>query len=68
MAAVQAILIQNRDERGRNPYMQTLSCYSASVAQCNSFFPAVPAGKRLVIEHVNVSVDTPMPLREYFRQ
>ena len=61
MAAV-AAMIKNIDERGRNPYHQQVTCYSASTNTCTAFFPTVPAGMRLVVEHVNLSLDTPTPL------
>ena len=57
LAAV-AALTKNIDERGRNPYIQQVSCYSPSTNQCTAFFPAVPTGMRLVVEHVNLSLDT----------
>jgi hypothetical protein len=62
MAQVRAALVKNLDERGRNPYMQTLACYSSTLSQCQVFFPVVPPNKRLVIEHVNASVDSPTAL------
>jgi hypothetical protein len=54
---VRAAVVKNLDERGRNPYMQTtfLSCTAAN-GLCDLFFPAVPAGKRLVVEHVSANV------------
>jgi hypothetical protein len=61
MAAVSA-LTKNIDERGRNPYIQSVVCYNASANNCSAFFPAVPAGMRLVVEHVNMSIDTPTAL------
>ncbi|MBV9158654.1 MAG: hypothetical protein JO097_20510 [Acidobacteriaceae bacterium] len=57
MAAV-AALTKNIDERGRNPYYQQVVCYNASGNTCYAFFPAVPAGMRLVVEHINMSIDT----------
>jgi hypothetical protein len=61
MAAVSA-LTKNIDERGRNPYIQSVNCFTSTQNSCTVFFPAVPAGMRLVVEHVNMSVDTPTPL------
>jgi hypothetical protein len=60
--AVRAALVQNIDERGRNPYYQTVSCYSATSNQCYALFPPVPANMRLVVEFVASDVDTPTPL------
>jgi hypothetical protein len=62
MAQVRATMVQNIDERGRNPYIQTLPCYTQTTNQCAAFFPAVPAGMTLVIEHISVSADTPTAL------
>lgn len=59
MAAVRAALVENVDERGRNPYIQSLSCYQLNSNVCNAFFPPVPAGMRLVVEHINLSLDSP---------
>ncbi len=61
LAAV-AALVKNVDERGRNPYAQQVTCYIVNSNQCSAIFPAVPANMRLVVEHVNISVDTPTPL------
>jgi hypothetical protein len=63
MAQVRATVVKNVDERGRNPYLQSLACYSSTTNQCAVFFPAVPAGMTLVIEHISVSADTPTPLQ-----
>lgn len=57
LAAV-AALTKNVDERGRNPYYQQVTCYNASLSSCSAFFPAVPSGMRLVVEHINMSLDT----------
>ncbi len=64
LAAV-AALVKNVDERGRNPYVQQQTCYIVSTTngQCAAFFPPVPANMRLVIEHVNISIDTPNPFQ-----
>jgi hypothetical protein len=61
LAQVRAALVKNIDERGRTPYGQTASCFTAGSTVCPAIFPAVPANKRLVIEHVNgyVGVGTP---------
>lgn len=51
-----AMLVRNVDEKGRAPYMH----YGVRVCQgdaiCDLYFPPVPAGKRLVVEHVNGGV------------
>ena len=56
-------LVQDIDEPGRNPYQQGMS-FVASASTCsNNFacsvdFPAVPAGKRLVLTYVSASFCT----------
>jgi hypothetical protein len=57
LAAV-AALTKNIDERGRNPYVESVVCYQAGSNSCYAFFPAVPANTRLVVEHANASLDT----------
>lgn len=49
--AVRAAIVQDRDQRGRNLYQSTLNCQNAT-NPCVIAFPAVPAGKRLIVEHV----------------
>jgi hypothetical protein len=61
MAAVSA-LTKNIDERGRNPYIQYQSCYAPALNTCTAFFPPVPTGMRLVVEHINMAVATATPL------
>lgn len=50
--------VRNADEPGRNPYQYTgkVDCYNRS--SCAFDFPPVPAGKRLVIQSISVSVAT----------
>ena len=62
IAQVRAAFTKNIDERGRNPYLQTVSCLTNTSNECTVSFPAVPANKRLVVEHVNVAVETVTPL------
>jgi hypothetical protein len=59
LAQVRAALTKNIDEKGRVPYMQQvfLDCVVGSNF-CDFNFPAVPAGKRLVIEHVSANIST----------
>ena len=57
------VITQDVDSPGRNPYYQTVSCYSASSNQCTAQFPAVPANMRLVVQYINSSVDTPTALQ-----
>ncbi len=51
------VAVQNVDEKGRVPYMQSgfQSCAPGN-GLCDLVFPAVPAGKRLVIEHVSANI------------
>ena len=55
------VITQDMDSPGRNPYYQTVPCYSASSNQCQALFPAVPANMRLVVQYINSSIDTPTP-------
>ena len=59
VAQIRAALVKNTDERGRMPYRDvrefgTYTCYSANM--CIVAFNPVPAGKRLVLEHVSMMV------------
>jgi hypothetical protein len=57
MAQVRAALVKNLDEKGRNPYIQhVFSSCSGSSGLCDLIYPAVPAGKRLVIERVSANI------------
>jgi hypothetical protein len=51
------VAVRNVDEKGRVPYMQTAfqNCSPAS-GLCDMNFAAVPAGKRLVVEHVSANI------------
>jgi hypothetical protein len=51
------VAIRNVDEKGRIPYMQTTfqSCAPTS-GLCDLNFPAVAAGKRLVVERVSANI------------
>jgi hypothetical protein len=51
------VAVRNIDEKGRNPYMQgAFQTCSQGNAFCDMTFPAVPAGKRLVIERVSANI------------
>lgn len=56
------VINQDVDSPGRNPYYQTVTCYSASSPQCTAQFPVVPPNKRLVVQFISSSVDTPTAL------
>jgi hypothetical protein len=51
------VAVRNIDEKGRNPYMQGgfVNCPPAN-GLCDTLFPPVPAGKRLVVEHVSANI------------
>jgi hypothetical protein len=55
--AVKAALVKNVDERGRVPYQQEVSCQATGIFSCVGSAPRVPAGKRLVVEHISTSID-----------
>ena len=55
-SAVVSGAVKNVDEPGRNPYMITLSCVEVTTNACHVETPPVPAGKRLVLKHVNVAI------------
>lgn len=48
--------IRNSDEKGRIPYQQS-GGVDCNTSLCDFAFPSVPAGKRLVIEHVSANVN-----------
>jgi len=55
-AQTRAALVQNVDEPGRSPYQESAS--AVCFATCTITFSAVPAGMRLVVTHINGSMDT----------
>ena len=56
--AIKAALVKNVDEPGRTPFQVRLSCGNGSTTACNGTSAAIPLGKRLVIQHVSVKIDT----------
>ena len=60
VAQVRAALIQDVDNAARHPYTQQVIGVCSTVG-CSIGFPAVPSGKRLVIEQVNVVVSPASP-------
>ncbi|WP_347985844.1 hypothetical protein [Methylomonas sp. AM2-LC] len=66
-AAAAAALVKNVEQPGRLPYQQTVQ-FNSIIGNCNTFsgntnaclvsFNAVPAGKRLVVEHVTLLIAT----------
>jgi hypothetical protein len=57
IAQVRAAIVQNRDEPARNFYSSQLSCSINTSGYCVVDYPAVPTGKRLIIQHVS-SIET----------
>jgi hypothetical protein len=57
---VKAALVKNVDERGRTPYSATVSTCTnfSNLCGTSSGSPAVPAGKRLVVTHINTQIVT----------
>jgi len=55
LAQVRAALVKNIDEPGRNPYHASGSC-SDPTGNCDVVFPAIPAGKRAIIEYVSADL------------
>ena len=53
-----SVAVRNVDEKGRSPYMQFQAhpCPGRGNTVCDVIFPPVPAGKRLVLEHVSSSI------------
>jgi hypothetical protein len=60
-AQVKAALVQNRDEKARNPYQARNNSLGTAGAS-RTAFAFVPAGKRLVIEHVRVLIRGVLPI------
>lgn len=60
--AANPVINQNVDSPGRSPYVQSAACSSSSSNTCFATFPAVPANKRLVVQYIASSVNTPTPL------
>jgi hypothetical protein len=54
LAQVRAALVQDRDAEGRNIYQANSNCNSPD--PCVIAFPAVPAGKRLIIKQASALV------------
>jgi hypothetical protein len=53
LAQIRAALIKNIDEPGRTPYQSSQSCNTPGNTLCSADFTPVPAGKRLVIQHLS---------------
>jgi len=67
IAQIKAALVKNVDEKGRSPYQQSgfVQC-TASSGFCDLVFPPVPAGKRLVAEHISANVFAPNGVNAMF--
>ncbi|WP_347986601.1 hypothetical protein [Methylomonas sp. AM2-LC] len=55
--SAQPVITQDRDSQARNFYQQVNNCQS--VQPCIITFAAIPAGKRLIVEHVSAIVTMP---------
>src|SRR5215475_13967952 len=53
LAQIRAALVKNIDEQGRTPYQSSQSCNTPGNTVCSADLTPVPAGKRLVIQHVS---------------
>jgi hypothetical protein len=58
MAQVKAAIVQDRDSKARNFYQAVNNCFNVT-NPCQVTFAAVPAGKRLIVEHVSAIVTLP---------
>lgn len=56
------VIRQDVDSPSRSAYTAFLPCFSQTTNTCTTFFPAVPAGMRLVVQFISASVDTPTNL------
>jgi hypothetical protein len=61
--AQKAALVKNVDERGRSPYIVRVSCAQPLTISCFASAAAVPAGKRLVIEHISAQIQLRDPAK-----
>ena len=61
-----AVVVKNVDEKGRNPYMENQNLVCNKGPLCELAFPAVAAGKRLVIQHVNAGIGIPTGPRPFY--
>lgn len=57
LAQIRAALVKNIDEPGRTPYQSSRSCSTPGNKVCSADMIAVPAGKRLVIQHLSALVN-----------
>jgi len=59
LAQVRAALVQDRDEPARNFYQSSNFCSTPTSGFCIVDFPAVPANKRLIVQHVSAIMTMP---------
>jgi len=50
------VAVRNVDEKGRIPYMQSVQLSCPTSELCDAVYPPVPAGMRLVVEHVSADI------------
>jgi hypothetical protein len=67
IAQIRAALVKNVDEKGRAPYQQSgfVQC-TAGNSFCDLSTAAVPANKRLIVEHVTANVFAPSGVNGVF--
>ena len=58
-------VVENRDERGRTPYTHFGTCTVANSNGCTVKTPVVPAGTRVVIEHVAAGMQLKAPAQVF---
>jgi hypothetical protein len=58
MAQVRAALVQDRDAEGRTGYQEYQFIHSLAAGLNTLTFKTVPAGKRLIVTHVNIDYNT----------
>ena len=57
-AQPKAALVKSADEPGRVPFKVNVSCSPTSSVNCQLSQPAIPAGKRFVVQYVSAFIET----------
>jgi hypothetical protein len=58
---IKAAVVKNVDEPGRVPHSVNFNCSAQNVVNCISPGPAIPTGKRFVVQFVSAYFETPNP-------
>jgi hypothetical protein len=53
LAQIRAALVKNIDEPGRTPYQSSQFCSTPGNTVCSADLTPVPAGKRLIVQHLS---------------